>query len=127
MDARDARSTFAKVIGAFSVACVIGWCALAPQARAEAEGRAPRVEATTDLSDADRTRLTLLRDTPPARNEITLARQFRGNACTDPVPTPVPMWQSAVVGERRVFKVLDERRRVYIDAQATLKAASDHL
>ena len=56
-----------------------------------------------------------------------LARQFRGNTCTDPVPTPVPMWQGGAVGDRRQFKVLDERKRVYVEVQTTLKAASDHL
>ena len=34
------------------------------------------------LGDADRTRLTLASDTPPARDETVLARQYRGNTCT---------------------------------------------
>jgi hypothetical protein len=99
----------------------------APRTTATADQVAPRAEATADLSAAIRTRDTLARETPPARDEIVIARQFRGNACTDPMPTPVPMWQSAAPGEKRRFKVLDERKRTFLDVQATLMGASDHL
>lgn len=124
---RRSRNPLAWAITAASVAWLVTSGGDAHWANAEAERVPPRAEAVVDLVEADRTRLTLLRDTPPARDEAALARLFRGNACTDPQPTPVPMWQDGVVGERRTFKVLDERRRVYMDVQATLKAASEHL
>jgi hypothetical protein len=117
----------AWVITATSVAWLVTSGGDAHRANAEAGRVPPRAEAVVDLAEADRTRLTLLRETPPARDEIALARQFRGNACTDPLPTPVPMWQDGVIGERRTFKVLNERRRVYMDVQATLRAVSEHL
>ena len=125
--ARRPRNALSWAITAASVAWLVTLGSKAHQANAEADRVPPRADAVVDLVEADRTRLTLLRETPPARDEVTLARQLRGNACTDPMPTPVPMWQDGVVGERRTFKVLDERRRVYMDVQATLKSASEHL
>ena len=125
--ARNAHRFVRWVIAAAGVSCLLALGIASPRAAAEADQLTPRVEAPADLSDADRTRLTLARDTPPARDETMLARQYRGNTCTDPAPTPVPMWQGGTVGDRRRFKVLDERKRVYVDVQTTLQAASDHL
>lgn len=121
------RSWFAT---AASVACLAATLALAPatarRASTEAEQGGWRLEAPLDLAGADRTRLALSRDTPPARDEVALARQFRGR-CTDPMPTPVPAWHPGTVGERRTFKVLDERRRVFLDARTVLRGATAHL
>ena len=98
-----------------------------PPAIARADPVISGTFSTSDLSGALRTRDILTRETPPARDETTLARQFRGNSCTDPSPTPVAMWQHADLGERRRFKVLDERNRTYVDVQTTLVGASDHI
>lgn len=124
---RRTHRTFSWAVLGASAAFLIAFSFTPFRVSAEADQLGTHSQATTDIGDADRTRLALKRDTPPARDETTLARQYRGNTCTDPVPTPVPMWQAGTIGERRQFKVLDERKRVYVDVQSTLKAASDHL
>lgn len=87
------------------------------------------VSAETSRSsalDPDRTRQILTTETPPFRDEIDLMRRFKGT-CRDPVPTPVVFGRAGIVGERRAFQVLDERRRVYVTAWATLVSTSEHV
>ncbi len=111
---------------AATFACALIAAPVAPRTGAEAGATPVQLDTNQLAIAADRTRRFLSTETPPARDEIALARQLKGT-CTDPMPTPVPFWHDAAIGEPRRFKVLDERRRTYMDAQATLRAVSDHL
>lgn len=72
------------------------------------------------------TRNVLARVTPPRRDEVALSRRYRG-ACTDPLPAPVALSRTAEAGEHRRFWVLDEGRRTFFQANATLAGQSEHL